>query len=353
MLLLDPLAPDTDGMSQSVAPTSEVFDQGIPWHYGEPMREQRWLLTGEAYADLSNRGVISVSGPDRLSWLNDLTTALLTDVASGDSRTALILDPNGRVEHELHLVDDGDVCWLIVAPGAAAAIANYLRSMQFMLRVEVIDRSEDLAVVGSLAGPIAATPVAAWHAAAEFAGTGTTPAGSDRGGEAGKYVPVRPDKFPATEIIVPRDQLAATLATRPHCAGSWAWEALRVAAAVPRVGIDTDDRSLPHELGWIGPAVHLAKGCYRGQEAVARTHNMGRPPRRLVLLHLDGSAETLPRPGDEVQLADARVGRVGTVAIHHELGPIALAVVKSRTDDAATLQVNGVAAGQQPVVVSQ
>ena len=338
-------------MSQQVPPTPEVFDQDIPWHYGEPMREQRWLQAGEAFADLSNRGVVSVSGPDRLSWLNDLTTALLVDLAPGASRTALILDPNGRVEHELHLVDDGETCWIIVAPGAAESVVHYLRSMQFMLRVEVLDRSDEMAVVGSLAGPTPAAALASWHAAAEFAGTGVTPAGSDRGGEAGKYVPERPDSFPAVEAIVLREDLASTLATRPHRAGSWAWEALRVAAAVPRVGIDTDERSLPHELGWIGPAVHLAKGCYRGQEAVARTHNMGRPPRRLVLLHLDGSADALPRPGDDVQLADAQVGRVGTVVVHHELGPIALAVVKSRTDPTEALQVSGVAAGQQPVVV--
>ena len=338
-------------MSQPVPPTPEVFDQGIPWHYGEPMREQRWLQAGEAFADLSNRGVVSVSGPDRLSWLNDLTTALLLDLAPGDSRTALILDPNGRVEHELHLVDDGETCWIIVAPGAAESVVHYLRSMQFMLRVEVLDRSDEVAVVGSLAGPTPAAALVSWHAAAEFAGTGTTPAGADRGGEAGKYVPARPDNFPAVEAIVLREELASTLAARPHRAGSWAWEALRVAAAVPRVGIDTDERSLPHELGWIGPAVHLAKGCYRGQEAVARTHNMGRPPRRLVLLHLDGSAEALPQPGDDVQLADARVGRVGTVVVHHELGPISLAVVKSRTDPTEAFQVSGVAAGQQPVVV--
>ena len=120
---------------------------------------------------------------------------------------------------------------------------------------------------------------------------------------------------------------------------------------MPRIGADTDARSLPHELGWIGPAVHLAKGCYRGQETVARTHNMGRPPRRLVLLHLDGSAEYLPAHGDAVMAGDRQVGWVGTSARHYELGPIALAVVKSRTDPGEQLLVGGIDATQEPIVV--
>ena len=72
-------------------------------------------------------------------------------------------------------------------------------------------------------------------------------------------------------------------------AGTWAYEALRIAAGRPRLGLDTDHRTIPHELGWIETAVHLSKGCYRGQETVARVHNLGHPPRRLVRLHLDGA----------------------------------------------------------------
>ena len=107
-----------------------------------------------------------------------------------------------------------------------------------------------------------------------------------------------------------------------------AFEALRVEALRARLGVDTDDRTIPHEAGWIGSAVHLEKGCYRGQETVARVANLGRPPRRLVLLHLDAGDEHLPVTGDPVLLDGRRVGRVGTVVQHHELGPVALALVK-------------------------
>lgn len=338
---------------ESVPPPSDSADPGVPWHYGDPLAEQRELLAGTALVDLSHRGVVTIVGPDRLDWLNDLTTAKLDDLPPGIPRLALILDPHGRVEQELHLVDDGTTTWIAVEPGAATPLVEYLRSMQFLRQVEVSDVSSDWAVIGSVGRrePLA-QEAARWRVPDEFAGTGTTPAGTDRGGGAEKYVPRRPATFAATEHLVPRIAAAELLAAAPARSGTWAWEALRVAAAVPRLGIDTDARSLPHELGWIGPAVHLAKGCYRGQETVARTHNMGRPPRRLVLLHLDGSADRTPAPGAEVTAGDGRVvGRVTSVAQHHELGPIALAVIKHRVDPDEPLSADGIAAAQEIVVV--
>jgi hypothetical protein len=309
------------------------------------------LREGSAFVDLSSRGVVTVTGPDRLGWLNDLTSALLADLPAREPRTALLLDPHGHVEHELHVVDDGHTTWLVVAPGSAGAVTAYLRSMQFLLRVEVADASDSYGVVGSWWPADIEPAVAVWSPPAEYAGTGTTPAGRDRGGDAGKYVPQRPDVWNVAEAVIPSASLATVMADRPHRAGTWAWEALRVAAAVPRCGVDTDMRSLPHEYGWIGAAVHLQKGCYRGQEAVARTHNMGHPPRRLVLLHLDGSAERLPASESPIVLGDRTVGRLGTVVVHHELGPIALGVVKRRVDPAAVLTVDGIAATQEAVVV--
>ena len=130
------------------------------------------------------------------------------------------------------------------------------------------------------------------------------------------------------DVLVPRadaagwiDRLTAA-GVRP--AGVWAYEAHRVAALRPRLGVDTDERTIPHEVGWIGGpgegAVHLDKGCYRGQETVARVHNLGRPPRMLALLHLDGSADR-PATGDPVLAGGRAVGRVGTVVDHVDLGP--------------------------------
>lgn len=313
----------------AVPPPDGSADAGVPWHFGDPLREQRALAAGKARVDLSNRGVVTVTGPDRLSWLHDLTTQHLSGLAPGASALALVLSPHGHVEHELHAVDDGQTTWLVVQPGTAPALVAYLRSMQFMLRVEVEDRSADYGVVWEPAtGLVEGRPT--WVVPPDFAGTGVVEAGSDRGGDAAKYVAERPASFAGREVVLPRAEVAARLA-EAEPAGTWALESLRAAAAVPRLGQETDHRTLPHEVGWIGPGVHLAKGCYRGQEAVARVHNLGHPPRRLVLLHLDGSEETLPAHGDDV-VSDGRVvGWVATPAWHHELGPIATAVIKRST----------------------
>lgn len=133
-------------------------------------------------------------------------------------------------------------------------------------------------------------------------------------------------------------------------AGTWALEARRIAAGVPRIGLDTDHRTIPNEIGLLGVAVHLDKGCYRGQETVARVHNLGRPPRRLVRLHLDGSADALPPAKAEVQLDGRAVGYVGGSARHFELGPIALGLIKRGTALDARLIVDGIAAAQEPLV---
>jgi folate-binding protein YgfZ len=123
--------------------------------------------------------------------------------------------------------------------------------------------------------------------------------------------------------------------------GSWGAAALRVARRLPRFGLDTDHRTIAHEVGWIGPAVHLDKGCYRGQETVARVQNLGKPPRRLVLLHLSGDSEELPPPGTAVERDGRTVGFLGTAVHHYELGPIALAVVKRTLTSADSLTVAG------------
>jgi folate-binding protein YgfZ len=147
---------------------------------------------------------------------------------------------------------------------------------------------------------------------------------------------------------VPRDQLAAYAEAAGPACGLWAYEALRIARGEPRFGVDTDHRTIPNELEWLTTAVHLDKGCYRGQETVARVHNLGRPPRRLVLLHLDGVSEELPKPGTPVQAGAREVGRVGTVVRHHVLGVVALALVKRSVTPDAALTVGGSTAAIDP-----
>jgi folate-binding protein YgfZ len=289
---------------------ADAPDEAVAGHYGDPYREQRRLAEGFGTVDLSHREVLRVSGPDRLSWLHSLLSQHVSDLQPGESREALVLSPHGHVEHHLHLVETGDAVLAHVEPGTAEALSAFLDSMRFMLRVEV-QTVPDLAVLWSPGAPLVG----------EVTATATG---------FGRYA------------LVPRDALAAALGDEP--AGVLAHEALRVAALRPRVGLDTDHRTLPHEVGWLTSAVHLDKGCYRGQETVARVHNLGRPPRRLVLLHLDGSDVTLPAPGSAVVLGDREVGRVGTAVRHFELGPLALALVKRQVPDDAELEVAGVPA---------
>jgi folate-binding protein YgfZ len=303
-------------------------DHGVAAHYGDPYAEQRALTSGWAIVDASHRGVIRITGPDRLSWLHSLTTQAVEHMAPGDSAQALVLSPQGHVQHHLTLTDDGTAVWAHIEPGTAEDLVAFLTSMKFMLRVEAQDVTAEYAVL-TVAGP-------------------ARPAGAGLGSAA------RISTGDGTDLIVARaglpDVVAELRAAGAGLAGMWAHEALRIAAGRPRIGLDTDHRTIPHEVSWIDTAVHLNKGCYRGQETVARVHNIGHPPRRLVLLHLDGSADRLPAHGQAVQLSSTGIGFVGSAARHFELGPIALALVKRTAPTDATLLADGIAAAQEVIV---
>ncbi|GAB3884656.1 YgfZ/GcvT domain-containing protein [Microbispora bryophytorum] len=330
---------DTSGAVAAQAP-----DETVAAHYGDPYAEQRALAGGRALVDRSNREVVRITGPDRLSWLNDLSSQKLDTLQPGTPTQTLLLDPQGRVEHHLALVDDGEAVWAHVEPGTSAELVAFLEKMRFMLRVEVADVTSDYAVV-SLAPPSPDGGAEALGATVE----GAVAIGGD--------------------LLVPRERLGGlpeALGLRP--AGLWAYEALRIAAHVPRLGFETDHKAIPHEIGWIDVAVHMTKGCYRGQETVARVHNLGHPPRRLVFLHLDGSVDELPPHGAPVTLGvgtpveaepeaavegsaqPGQIGFVGSSARHYELGPIALAVVKRTVPVDIDLLAGGVAATQEIVV---
>ncbi|GAA1933044.1 folate-binding protein YgfZ [Streptomyces sodiiphilus] len=309
------------------AVAAEAPDAGVAAHYGDLFREQRALARGEGFVDLSHRPVVTVTGPDRLAWLHLLLTQHVEQLPPGHATEALILSAKGHVEHALYLVDDGETCWLHTEPGRAEALTGYLESMKFFYRAEVADRSADFAVVYLPAGSIAELPA------------GTT---------------VRQTAY-GRDVFLPREKLESFAASAGPAAGVLAYEALRVEAHRPRLGRETDHRTIPHELGWLESAVHLQKGCYRGQETVARVHNLGKPPRRLVFLHLDGSEVSIPEHGDPVRLASdgpegRQLGFVTTSARHHELGPIALALVKRNVPVDAELLAGTTPAAQETVV---
>ena len=359
-------------------------DELVPAHYGDPLREQGLLEAGAAVAALA-RDVVAVTGPDRLSWLTTLSSQVLTDLAPGDGGVAtLVLDAHGRITHALAALDDAETLWLLTEAGRGPALAEHLERMRFMLRVEVAVRDDvaALAAVGEglerleeaartiprggagaptdtatdtpsdSAAPDAAAPDAAPAAAPATAclGVWRDPwPGVARGGTSYDVGLTRPHPGAARRaglVLVPAGEAGAVvdafLAAAPGRgpAGSLAWEALRVEAGRPRWAREVDERAIPHELDWLRTAVHLTKGCYPGQETVARTLNLGRPPRRLTQLQLDGLTGRLPAPGDVVRLGERAVGTVTSVARHHELGPMALALLRRGVPADAALSVD-------------
>jgi folate-binding protein YgfZ len=289
-------------------------DKGAVWHFGEPTKEQRALEAGTAWADLSHLNIVAVSGADRLQWLHDLTTQFVSDLQPGVWMPSLILDAQGHVEFQFNLVDDGTTTYLVLDPGYVEKLVEYLTKMKFMLRVDVRDASNEFVVLrapgaaDSIGGPFALVPRA--------------------------------------EV----EEMKQTFGGVATQVGTWALDAERVAAGRPRIGFETDHKSIPNELGVLNTAVHMKKGCYRGQETVAKIFNLGNPPRRLVMLHLDGSDVGFPAPGTKIENDGVVVGFIGTVARHHELGTIALAIVKRNTPTDATLKVDGIPANQEVIV---
>jgi tRNA-modifying protein YgfZ len=322
------------GVSLPAAVAAVGIDSGIAWHYGDPMREQRILETAAGVIDRSNRPVLVISGPDRLPWLHSICSQHVSNLADGESTEALVLSPHGHVEQHWQLTERDGAVWLDVEPGMADDALGYLEKMRFLKRVEPSEVSDEWAVIG-LVGPAAdAVLVAAGH---------TPPTTRAIDLPAGGFA--RRTPWGDVDLVVPRarlaDEITGLVAAGAAPAGLWAYDAKRVEARRPRLRFETDHRTIPHEVGWIDTAVHLDKGCYRGQETVARVQNLGRPPRRLVFVHLAGESDVLPDVGTSVELAGRSVGFLGTAVQHHELGPVALAVIKRSIPDDAELTVAG------------
>ena len=292
-------------------------DRGAIWHFGEPNHEQRALEAGTAVADLSHRAVISISGDDRLTWLNDLATQEFASLQPGQWVESLMLDAQGHITQQFYAVDDCERVWIHTEAEKEDALLTFLKRMVFMLKVD----------------PQSAT---ATHAVVRAPGL--------HDGIGGPYAIV-----PRAELV----EVLAAFATVHTQVGTWALEAERVAAHRARILFETDHKSIPNELGFLNGAVHMKKGCYPGQETVAKVFNLGHPPRRLVLLHLDGSMVHYPATGAKVFSGEKEVGYIGTLARHFELGPIALAVIRRTTPVSDVLTVDGVPATQEIIVAAE
>jgi folate-binding protein YgfZ len=306
-------------------------DAGAVWHYGDPLGEQRAAETDAVVIDRSHRAVLTLTGADRQSWLHNISTQHVSDLAEGASTENLSLDGQGRVEDHWIQTELAGFTYLDTEAWRGEPLLGYLRKMVFWS--DVTPAPADIAVLSLLGPRLSEQPVL------DALGVDVLPAEMTAvllpgGGFLRRMAGSREDHI-ELDLLVSRRDLAERVQRLTHAgvraAGVWTYEAHRVAALRPRLGVDTDERTIPHEVGWIGGpgvgAVHLDKGCYRGQETVARVHNLGKPPRMLVLLHLDGSADR-PSTGDAVLAGGRPVGRLGTVIDHVDLGPVALALVK-------------------------
>lgn len=322
-----------------------VIDEalGVARHYGQPIAEARALEEGRAIVDLSHDAVLTVSGADRLTWLNSMTSQRLDNLAPGESRESLVLSPQGRVEHAMRVVDRDETTWLLVDQADREGLLEFLLKMRFAMRVEVEDRTSDYAQVLAWDGPALEAargqlnPVVEWN----DPWPDVSPGGHS-------YAAPKEIEWKVTRLVVPRTALEyipkMVASGDVRVAGLNALDALEIHAW--RVGkADVDERALPHELDWMRTAVHLNKGCYRGQETVAKVHNLGHPPRRLAMLHLIGADGELPEPGTLIRPAGSEegarpVGRITRAGLHHDWGPIALAILKRTTDETATLELD-------------
>ena len=318
-------------------------------HFGNPMIEQRSLYEGNSVCLMDPAGIISVAGVDRLNWLHSLLSQNLKNLTPGESAEALLLDPQGHIEQQIKIIDDGETSWLMVNQDNTQSLFDWLTKMVFRMKVEIQNRSSEFVIVGS----VKPRPELAYASNShpliwKDQWPGVTPGGY-------RYS-TRAVTYSWFEHLVEASKVDSVL-SKETLAGTMAADALRVAAGRPRQS-EIDEKSLPHELDLLATAVHLSKGCYRGQESVAKVHNLGHPPRRLTFLHLDGSEHSLPDVGDEIRISGTEkvVGKITSAAQHFEMGPIALAVMSRSVPEDSDLEVSssgGLIAATQETIVPQ
>jgi folate-binding Fe-S cluster repair protein YgfZ len=339
-------------------------------HYGAPLVEQMRRDEGvPGLVDGWDHVALLVSGAEAPGWINGFISQKTDAMPVGTATSSLLLDAQGRVEQVFGVATPADDVLLLDVPADhAAALESFLTKMIFWADVTVTcPELTRLRVLGTLPD---ATEVPAGHA-----GTGDN-----------SPVPAAPAEFwttgtlgglPFTDLWVPRDGVTDVwdrlVAAGAEPTGGLAEDALRLRDRWPLIGVDTDERLIPHEVpafigegidgathladaaeGPTASAVHLNKGCYRGQETVSRVQNLGRPPRMLVELQLDGSLNRVPEVGADITAGGRTVGRIGRTVQDADFGPVALALVKRQVVEAVAkgtappLTVDGVSAAVDP-----
>lgn len=323
--------------------TADGAERQTAFHYGQPLVEQSSLDKPGTIGlfDAWDHRAIHITGEERLDWLNNLISQKVNAMQPGTVSHGLILDVQGRVEHCFGIAALEDRVILSTDMQHAEDLLTYLQRMIFWAKVEVALAEEAcLSLIGV-------------DPQGQLAGEGTPAEITVDGVHHWDFGAL--GEHSTLNLWVDRDSIIQVwdeLVSQANPVGQMAADALRIAARIPDINTDLDDRTIPHEVpafigaGATGPtqlevanaaptdaAVHLNKGCYRGQETVSRVQNLGKPPRTLVLLHLDGSSQRLPGVGSDIQAGGKTIGRVGSSAHHSDLGPIALGLVKRNVVD--------------------
>ncbi len=292
------------------------------------VREECGLLAG------ATRDWIEVTGPDASEYLQSQVTNETEDLATGSGTYAALLDRKGHLQADMRILRLDDESFLLdTEPAAGPALLKHLGMYKIGRKVEVEGTERSLL---SLVGP-GSVEVTGLAPGVENDFTEATIAGAEC------LVVVTANGLdvicaPEAEDAV-RTQLEADRAVPVSEAAA---EILRVESGRPRFGIDMTEENMPAEAGIVERAVSFTKGCYIGQEPVARLHYKGRPNRHLRGLKLAGPVS----PGDPVQLDEKPLGEIGTAVLSPASGRIALAILRKEAEPGSTVSVE---TGEGPV----
>ncbi|HEX3733678.1 MAG TPA: folate-binding protein [Solirubrobacterales bacterium] len=279
--------------------------------------------------DRSDRGVIAVTGPDGAEYLQGQLTNDVEALGVGEGQYAALLDRKGHMQADMRVLRSEAEEILVDTEGVARpAVVRHLTMYSIGREVEVVDVSEEratLSLIGPRAVEVAGTAVLPENACENSAVAGVECLAVGTRGGIDLVVA-------ATESERLREALRAAGAVE---VAAEAAEILRVEAGVPRYGAEMGSETMPAEAGIVERVVSFTKGCYIGQETVARLHYKGRPNRHLRGLRLSAPAQ----PGTPLRLGEKEVGRLGGACVSPAFGPIALAILRREAEPGAELAV--------------
>ncbi len=287
------------------------------------LREECGLL------DRSGRGKLMISGSEAAEYLQGQLTNDVEALSPGEGQYAALLDRKGHMQADMRVLRTSpEEIWIDTEPEALEPAKRHLETYKIGREVAIVDLSAERAIL-SLIGPrsveIAGTAVLSEHACASIniGGADCVAAGTADGID---LIVKAADAFAVREAL---------LATGAAAVDAEAAEVMRIEAGTPRFGAEMSVATMPAEAGIVERAISFTKGCYIGQEPVARLHYKGRPNRTLRGLELSAPAA----PEAELRLGEKEVGRIGSACISPARGPIALAIVRREAEPGAELAV--------------